>query len=221
MKYDSVLEDQGKRGTTMEKDFAREIESRREQIRTVGSQMEQARKDFTLGVTPFVATWIETIARQYIERNPEKALKMGKERLSQLKGKVKLLCSEAESICQEIFSNNDFWPETRELITQNQLGVKLIFGRLGTLLEAFELVKTKAQTEGDEENWTQYDNSDNRREFDGTTVYPHSIELPDGMKKLLEEYRNSFQRKEALQAEILGLELEKLQLQATSLWDSL
>lgn len=205
----------------MEKDFAKEVASRREQIQAIGTQMEKMRGDFIHGVSPFVRQWIETIARQYIERNPEKALKLGKERLPLLKNKVKKLCDDAASICEGIFTNHEFWPETRELITQNQLGLKTVFGKLGTLLEEFELVKTKAQTEGDQEQWNQYDSSGNRREFDGTAVYPHSIELPENMKKLLEEYRNSFQRKDALNAEILGLEFEKLQLQATNLWDSI
>lgn len=205
----------------MEKDFAKEIESRREQIQAVCDQMESLKTEFTKGVSPFVKHWIETIARQYIERNPEKALQLGKERLTLLKRDVKKLSEESESICGEIFSNKDFWPETRELITQNQLGVKMVFGKLGTLLEAFELVKSQAQTEGDREPWSQYDRSGNRREFDGTAVYPHSIELPDSVKKLLEEYRNCFQRKESLIREIEGLEFEKLQVQATNLWDSL
>lgn len=205
----------------MEKDFAKEVQSRRDQIQALGSHMEEVKSDFIHAISPFVKQWIETIARQYIERNPEKALKLGKERLPLLKSKVKKLCEDSVSICQGIFSSNEYWPETRELITQNQLGIKMIFGKLGTILEEFELVKTKAQTEGDQEQWNQYDSSGNRREFDGTPVYPHSIELPENMKKLLEEYRNSFQRKDALNAEILGLEFEKLQLEATRLWDSM
>jgi|GEM_PF-4563069 len=205
----------------MEKDYSKEIESKRVLIKTSLSRMEKVRIDFAVGIRPFAKKWIQTIARQYIERNPENALKLGKERLTLLKTRVNKLCEDVESICKEVFSSDEFWPETRELGSQNQLGIRIVLGKLGIILEEFAFVKTKAQTEGDQESWNQYDGSGNRREFDGTTVYPHSIEIPDEMKNLLEEYRNLIQRKDNLIGEIKSLEFEKLQIQATKLWDSI
>jgi len=205
----------------MSKDQSKEIESKRALIATTIGKMQKLRNDFTHGIKPFAKQWIQTIARQYIERNPEAVLKLGKERLSLLKNGVNKLCGDIESICTDVFSSEEFWPETRELLTKNQLGIKIVLGKLGTILEEFGLVKTKSQTEGDQESWNQYDSAGNRREFDGTPVYPHSIEIPDEIKNLLEEYRMLVQTKTTLTAEIKNLEFEKLQAQATALWDSI
>lgn len=205
----------------MPKDYSKEIESKRVLITTTISQMKKLRNDFIIGIEPFAKKWIYTIARQYIERNPEKALKLGKERLTLLKFSVNKLGEDIKSVCNDVFSSEKFWPETRELVTQNQLGIKIILGKLGTILEEFGFVKTKTQTEGDQESWNQYDSDGNRREFDGTTVYPHSIEIPDEIKNLLEDYRKVVQTKNDLLAEIKKLEFENLQTQATTLWDSI
>lgn len=205
----------------MAKDYSKEIESKRVLIATTISKMNKLRNDFIIEIEPFAIQWIYTIARQYIERNPEIALKLGKERLILLKKNVQKLAEDIKSICIDVFSNDKFWPETRELITQNQLGIKIILGKLGTILEEFGFVKTKAQTEGDKESWNQYDSDGNRREFDGTTIYPHSIEIPSEIKNLLEDYRKLIQTKNTLMAEIKNLEFENLQTQATTLWDSI
>ena len=205
----------------MSKDYSKEIESKKVSITTAIDQMKKLRNDFIIGIKPFARKWIQTIVRQYIERNPEKALTLGKERLTLLKANTNKLREDIESICNDVFSSEEFWPETRELITQNQLGIKIILGKLGTILEKFGFVKTKAQTEGDLESWNQYDSAGNRREFDGTTVYPHSIDIPDELKNLLEDYRKLIQKKNTLASEIKNLEFEKLQTQATTLWDSI
>jgi hypothetical protein len=205
----------------MEKDYAKEIEARKILIDSSFSQMKKVRVAFATGIVPFAKRWIQMIARQYVERNPEIALKLGREKLAQLKARTARLCEDIEGICQEVFGSEEFWPETRELVTQNQLGIKIVLGKLGIILEEFGFVKTKAQTEGDQESWNQYDTSGNRREFDGTTIYPHSIEIPVEMKDLVEEYRKLIQRKDSLKEEIKQLEFEKLQLEATKLWDSI
>jgi hypothetical protein len=203
------------------RDFLAEKEKRQVEIRDTIAQMEKMREDFSLEIQPFVRKWIQTIARQYVERNPEKALKLGLEKMTLLKNEVNQLCENVDPICREIFSNQEFWPETRELITQNQLGIRLILGRLGTILEQFDLVKTQAQTEKGHEAWSQYDCAGDRREFDGTPVYPHAIEIPEKLVAKLEEYRVMVRRKEELGKEIKGLDHEELQIQATQMWDSI
>ena len=205
----------------MEKDFAKEIEAKKVLIQESLAEMKQARTDFVKGIVPFADKWIRKIARQYIERNPERALKLGKESLSLLKTKVAKLCSDIESICGDVFSSDEYWPETRELLQKNQLGIRIVFGKLGTILEEFGFVKTQSQTEKSQESWNQYDSSGNRREFDGTPVYPHSIELPDDLRDVLEEYRKTILRKDSMLEDIKRLELETLQAQATTLWDSI
>lgn len=205
----------------MEKDFLQEIESRRGMITTIDSQMKQVRSDFVVGIRPFAQNWLQTIARQAIERNPRQALDLGKDRLAALKTKVNELCDGLEPICREVFASDTFWPETRELVTQNQLGVRIVLGKLGIILEEFGFVKTQAQTDKDQEAWHHYDCSGDRREFDGTPVYPHTVDLPAELKILLEEYLILIRKKDNLREDINRLEFEKLQVQATRLWDSL
>ncbi|NLI78304.1 MAG: hypothetical protein GX442_17945 [Candidatus Riflebacteria bacterium] len=205
----------------MDKDFAKEIESRKSLIGAIGTQMEKVRADFIEGIRPFVQEWLQAIARQYVERSPQRALQLGKERLTLLKARVHQLCEEAGAVSREVFSKEAFWPESRELVTQNQLGIRVVFGKLGSILQEFGFVKTKAQTEEDLESWDQYDCSGDRREFDGTPVYPHSVELPGAMKILLEEYQILIRKKSNLREEIKRLEFEALQAQATRLWDDI
>jgi hypothetical protein len=209
------------RGAIMERDFPKEIEAIRQQIDDAVHKMQEIQNEFTAKIQPFVKKWIHAIARQYIARNPEKALMMGRDKLAALKEKVSTLSAAVESLCQETFRNKAFWPETRDLMTQNQLGIRMILGKLGTILEEFEFVKTKEQTEKDQESWNQYDSTGDRREFDGTLVYPHSIELPHELQHLLEEYRGLITRKDILAGDIKNLEFEKLKVQATTLWDSI
>jgi len=209
-----------KKGRSMEKDFAREIEARKALIASTCEQMAKMRADFTMGLEPFARNWIETIARQYVERNPAKTLELGMERLALLKARVHQLCEGVDRICQEVFSNESFWPETRDLAPQNQLGVRIILGKLGMILEEFGYVKTKAQTELDHESWTQYDSAGDRRQFDGTPIYPHAVELPDALVILLEEYRILMRKKEILLEEIKGLDFEAMKIKAVAMWDS-
>jgi hypothetical protein len=205
----------------MEKTPELEIESRREQIQENLLRLQEIKQEFITSVVPFLETWIQDITRQYIERNPEKSLQLGLEGLTAVKTRVKALCKTIKTLCDEIFSPDEFWPENRNLLAQNQLGLRTILGKLGVILEECGLVRSKAQTEEAKESWNQYDKSGNRREFDGTLIYPHAVELPNDTKNLLEEYRSLIQRQTALTEEIRQFEFAQLQKQAIQIWDSI
>ncbi len=166
----------------MEKTPELEIESRQSQIRENLVRLQEIKQEFIASVVPFLETWIQNITRQYIERNPEQSLQLGLEGMIAVKKRVKVLCGSIKTLCNEIFSPDEFWPENRNLLAQNQLGLRTILGKLGIILEECGLVKSKAQTEEAKESWNQYDKSGNRREFDGTLIYPHAVELPNETK---------------------------------------
>ena len=199
--------------------------------------MQAIRQQFIKATGAFFAIWYNTTARNYIIRDSQNTLNLGKDRLRELKTKLKDLADNAEKYSDEFLSPNSLWwhlsPKNGDnnASVYSQCGSKVPWiidqsirkglGLLGVLLEEFGYnVATKVGSYDDKVSvW----NNKNISPYPTNPVpyYPDSLNWSLDMKDLMKKYNEIYKQAHDAYSNIKRLQKSKLDKQAAELWDSL
>jgi len=189
-------------------------------------QMEVVRKQFAQDTVKFVREWYEKTAREYVDREADITLSLGKEKLAQMKSKVSKLIEDTETIVNQFLSDRKLW---WHLVEDNELfylsssprvhpsfldkNIRLALGKLGVTLEEFGYVKTKSPTLTEVGIWCEYPN--------GRPYYPYGIDWPETMQNTINKYSELCEKAKGKRGEIDCSIARKNEHHARNLWDSI
>ena len=71
--------------------------------------MEEIRSQFVHATAAFASKWFNETTKNYVTSNTENTIKLGKEKIKEIKAKVKALTSQASQISSEVLSNEKLW----------------------------------------------------------------------------------------------------------------
>jgi hypothetical protein len=212
------------------------ITSEQEKLEKYKTEMETIRQQFIKVTAAFFANWYNVTLRNHIIRGSQNTLIQGKDRLSQLKVKLKHLTDDAEKCANSFLSAPSLWwhlsPKEGDdnVSAYSQYGSKCPkiidqpirkgLGKLGVLLEEYGYnVATKGGTYDDEVSvW----NNKNVSPYPTNPVpyFPDSLDWSLEMKDLMKRYNEVYKRAYEAYSNIKHLEQSKINKQATDLWDS-
>lgn len=217
----------------MVENFDNLIKQKQAELESLKPQMEEIRRQFTLDSAKFVSEWYKKTTEIYIERDADKTINLGKEKLGKMKAKVLKLVESAEAIIDEIFSNQKLWWHLVEddNFFYSYYGnrapdildkpIRLALGKLGVILEEFGYVKTKSTGSREHDVWSEWDPSGNYHLSDGRPYYPYSVDWSETMQNTIMRYNELHGQAKRIRQEIDNLRREKKKHQAKNLWDSI
>ena len=199
--------------------------------------MQAIRQQFIKTTGAFFAIWYNSTARNYIIRDSQNTLSLGKDRLIELKTKLKVLTDNAEKFSDEFLSPNSLWWHLSPKDGDNNVSVYSQYGSrvpwiidqsirkglglLGVLLEEFGYnVATKVGSYDDKVSvW----NNKNISPYPTNPVpyYPDSLNWSSDMKDLMKKYNEIYKQAHDAYSNIKRLQQSKVDKQAAELWDSL
>ncbi len=211
----------------MTESFDKAIESRETELNALIAKMEEIRAQFVKVALDFVLKWIDATARRYVLSDTDNTLKLGREKISEMKGKVKTLMSQVPQITNEVLSDKELWwhlsPKKMdtgspyEYYTPNRdpdlvdKGVRRIIGRLGSILSEYGFLRQG-------ENWFEQGSS-----YYGQNpmpCYPYGLDWSQDMRTIMKQYNEVYKQTYAKYKEIIDLKAQKKTKQATDLWES-
>lgn len=190
----------------MSKDFDELITQKQEELNSLKSQMEEVRQQFIQDSARFIREWYEQTARYYVKsKGAEITIRLGKDKLKQMKAKVLELMENAEAIANKVLSDPKLWWHLveGEDLSYSYFGfnppyilnkaVSLALGKLGVVLEELGY---------------------------GQPYHPFGIGWSEEMQNTVKRYWRSHQQAKSKLTEIDSLRKEKKEQQAQNLWDS-
>jgi hypothetical protein len=199
--------------------------------------MQAVRQQFIKVTGAFFAIWYNLTVRNYVIRDSQNTLSLGKDRLIQLKAKLKVLIANAEKSSNNFLSANSLWWHLSPKNGDNDVSVYSLYGSkvpeiidqpirkglgiLGVLLEEFGYnVATKVGSYDDKVSvW----NNKNVSPYPTNPVpyYPDSLDWSSDMKDLMKKYNELYKQAHEAYSNIKRLQQSKVDKQAAELWDSL
>jgi hypothetical protein len=197
-------------------------------------RMEELRLLFVDQVVKFAAQWFEDTAQFYVLKRSEITLNMGKERLSEMKTRVKMLVKNSGKIIKETLSDTKLWWHKEphkdvSLFQYEQIEKKFpelldkpirqALGNLGIILEEFGYGVTVGgtHTKPAPEYWFIYPEGPD----DAPSPYfPHLLEWSEEMQRTMMRYNELYKQALRLFMEIHKLKEEKERRKAHELWAS-
>jgi len=198
--------------------------------------MQTVHQQFIKVTGDFFAIWYNLTARQYVIEGSQNTLSLGKEKLTQLKIKLKDLVGNSEKCANDFLSSNSLWwhlsPNNEKISASAyaQYGSKVPeiinqpirkgLGILGVLLEEYGYnVTTKG---GNYEDEISVWNSKNVGPYSNNPVpfYPDSLDWSAEMKDLMKKYNEIYKQAREANSNIKRLQQLKLAKLATNLWES-
>ena len=213
------------------------ISNEQEKLEKHKTEMQAVRQQFIKATGVFFMVWYNSTARNYVIRDSQNTLSLGKDRLKQLKVKLKDLTNNAEKLSNDFLSANSLWwhlspkDEDNNVSVYSQYGSKVPeiidqpirkgLGILGILLEEFGYnVATKTGSYDDEVSvW----NNKNISPYPTNPVpyYPDSLDWSSDMKDLMKKYNEIYKQAQDAYSNMRRLQQSKVDKQAADLWDSL
>jgi hypothetical protein len=197
-------------------------------------RMDELRSLFVDQVVTLAAKWFEDTAQFYVLKRSEVTLNMGKERLAEMKAKVKMLVKNSGKIVKEALSDNKFWwhkepHKDSSLFQYEQMEKKFpelldkpirqALGHLGVILEEFGYGVTVVSTHSKPcpEYWFIYPEGPD----DAPSPYfPHLLDWSEEMQRTMRRYNELYKQALRLFIEIHKLKEEKERRKAIELWNS-
>ncbi len=207
------------------------------ELQSLVLEMEAIRHQFAEASAVFVAQWLNETAKRYVCEDSQNTLRLGRERLSSMKCKLKNLTDNAERIVNEVFSDQSLWwhlaPKDEDensspyvqqgnncpIIIDNP--IRKALGKLGVILEENGYrVTTKAG--GSAGNDVSVWNNKNVSPYpiNPMPYYPNSFEWSKDMKDLMKRYNEIYRKAYDAYLDIKRLPQSRLHKQAAELWDS-
>ncbi|XHH10108.1 MAG: hypothetical protein ACFCUE_05605 [Candidatus Bathyarchaeia archaeon] len=190
------------------------------------AEMEKIRIQFIDTTTVFASNWFEETTKKYVTSDTENTLKLGKEKVGEIKAKVRALASQASQYCCEALSDKELWwhlslkemgllspycclgNKDPEIVNK---GVRRVVGKLGTVLSEYGFLRH-------EDNWFEHGS----KGFGKTPIpyYPYGLSWSQEMRTTMKQYNDIYKQAYAKYKEILNLKAQKHALQAIEIWNS-
>jgi hypothetical protein len=212
------------------------ISNEQEKLAKYQIEMQTVRQSFMKATIVFFTNWYESSARHYVTSESQNTISLGKEKLVELKVKLKDITDNAEKYVNEFLSADSLWWQSSLKDGDNfvspysQYGSKCPeiidhpirkgLGKLGVLLEEYGYnVATKAGSYDDEVSvW----NNKNVSPYPSNPVpyFPDSLEWSSDMKVLMKRYDELCKQAHEAISNIKRFEQSKIDKLAADLWDS-
>ncbi len=212
------------------------ISNQQEKLVKYKIEMQTVRQLFMKATSVFFANWCESAARHYIISESQNTIRLGKDKLIQLKVKLKDIIDNSEKNVNELLSADSLWWQSslkegdNFVSAYSQYGSKCPekidhpirkgLGKLGVLLEEYGYnVATKAGSYGVEISvW----NNKNVSPYPSNPVpyFPDSLEWSSDMKVLMKRYDELCKQANEAISNIKRFEQSKIDKLAADLWDS-
>jgi len=197
-------------------------------------RMDELRLLFVDQVVTLAAKWFEDTAQFYVLKRSEVTLNMGKERLFEMKTRVKMLVKNSGKIVKEALSDPKFWWHKEphkdvSLFQYEQIEKKFpelldkpirrALGHLGVIFEEFGYGVTVVSTHSkpSPEYWFIYPEGPDDAPI---PYFPHLLVWSEEMQRTIMRYNELYKQALGLFIEILKLKEEKERRKAHELWDS-
>ena len=200
-------------------------------------EMEEIRKRFIEASAVFIANWYNTTAKNHVFKDPQNTLRLGRDKLSSMKIKLKSLMDDSKKIADEFLDERSLWWHFAPKIENNnnslylQSGnkcpeiidkpIRKALGKLGLILEEYGYnINTKGGNSGDDVSvW----NNKNVSPYPSNPVpyYPDSCDWSKEMRDLLKNYNEIYKKAYSAFSDINLLKQSKIDRQAADLWDSI
>jgi hypothetical protein len=218
----------------MSEDLDLLIQNKETELDPLLLRMDELRLLFVDQVVMFAAKWFEDTAQFYVLKRSEVTLNMGKERLFEMKTRVKMLVKNSGKMVKEALSDTKFWWHKEphkdvSLFQYEQIEKKFpelldkpirqALGHLGVILEEFgygvSVVSTHSKPSP--EYWFIYPEGPD----DAPSPYfPHLLVWSEEMQRTIMRYNELYKQALGLFIEIYKLKEEKERRKAHELWDS-
>jgi len=220
----------------MAEKYDSQIAAKQKELETYKQDLEAIKQQFIKDSSAFVANWYEETAKSYVISESANTLKIGKERLSEMKLRVSELKAKAEKIVNEILSNPSLWwhlsPESKEISNYpyeqydvNRMPeildkpLRRALGLLGAILGDYGYnVTTKISYSISPVSWL--DTSIYTYGKPPVLFYPNAFACSNEMFLTLKRYNETYKKAFSAYHEVRRLQLEKQNLQASALWGS-
>jgi len=218
----------------MSEDLDLLIQNKKTELDPLLLRMDELRSLFVDQVVTLAAKWFEDTAQFYVLKKSEVTLNMGKERLSEMKARVKMLVKNSGKIVKDALSNSKFWwhkepHKDASLFQYEQMEKKFpelldkpirqALGHLGVILEEFGYGVTVVSTHSKPcpEYWFIYPEDPD----DAPSPYfPHLLDWSEEMQRTIRRYNELYKQALRLFIEIHKLKEEKERRKAIELWNS-
>lgn len=210
----------------MTENFDLTIKIRENELADLIDKMEEIRIQFINAAAAFAANWFEDTAKKYVTSDTENTLKLGKEKIGEIKTKVRGLASQASTFCGEALSSKELWwhlsqkemgalspyscsgNKDPEIVNK---GVRRVVGRLGTVLSEYGFLNH-------EDSW--FEQGATRYGQKPVAYYPYGLSWSQEMRSIMKQYNEVYKLAYAKYKEITDLKAQKLTRQAIELWNS-
>jgi hypothetical protein len=200
-------------------------------------EMEEIRKQFIEASATFIANWYSLTARNYVFKDSQNTLRLGRDKLVSMKIKLKMLTDDSKKIAKEFLNERSLWWHFAPKIENNntfpyqQCGhkcpeiidkpIRKALGKLGIILEEYGYnINTKGGNSGEDVSvW----NNKNVSPYPTNPVpyYPDSCDWSKEMRDLMKSYDEIYKKAYSEFSGIKLLNQSKLDKQAAELWDSI
>jgi hypothetical protein len=210
----------------MTENFDSTIKSHETELADLIAKMEEIRVQFINATAVFASNWFDDTAKKYVTSDTENTLKLGKEKIGEIKSKVREMASQASQFCCEALSDKELWwhmslkemgvlspyccsgNKDPEIVNK---GVRRIVGRLGSVLCEYGFLTH-------EDSWFEHGSLRNGQK--PVPYYPYGLGWSQEMRAIMKQYNEMYKQAYAEYKEIKALKAQKQTKIAIEIWNS-
>jgi len=220
----------------MTESFDIEIANKQTDLEALKSEMETIRQQFIKSTAFLIAQWYNETTTQHVSSNSGNTIKLGREKLSTMKAKIKELVDSADKIASDFLSEPSLWwhltpkdVERYSLSPYEQRGcrypevidkqIRRALGKLGVVFEEFGYgITTKGYPSATD--FSVWNESHLHPYADPKPYYPYRFDWSNDMQNLMKKYNEVYKKALDVYSTINSLQLSKQTKQASDLWKS-
>jgi len=208
--------------------FDKEIGELITQLNAIRNQMEPQSRKIIKAIIAFAIDWSENKVREAIGNNPDRAISLGKEGLSQVKADLNRLKESMRQLAEDEFLQDNYWTHRRACVDtpENEYdiyvvrygtktsapalfneGLKLLLGNTGKILFHYGFDQPSAQGG----YWTQA--------ADGRIRYAIGFDITEDLRDVLEKYGELASEFSKIHSRLGETKLAKSKAEADDLWN--
>jgi hypothetical protein len=210
----------------MTENFDSTIKSHQTQLADLIAKMETIRIQFIDATATFASNWFDETAKKYVTSDTENTLLLGKEKIGEIKTKVRALASQAsQSSCQALSDKELWWhlslketgvlspyccsgSKDPEIVNK---GVRKVVGMLGPVLSEYGFLRH-------EDSWFEHGSTYYGQKL--VPYYPYGLSWSPEMRTVMKQYNDTYKLAYAKYKEIVALKAQKQTWQAIEIWNS-
>ncbi|MGD6933972.1 MAG: hypothetical protein ACQCN5_07195 [Candidatus Bathyarchaeia archaeon] len=210
----------------MTENFDSTIKSHEIELADLIEKMEEIRIQFIDATAVFASNWFDDTTRKYVTSDTENTLKLGKEKIGELKAKVRKLSSQASQFSEEALSTKELWwhlslkemgvlspyccSGNRDPEIVNK-GVRRVVGKLGPILSEYGFLRH-------EDCWLEHTSKCHGQKV--IPYYPYGLIWSQEMRSIMKQYSEIYKQAYTKYKEIVNLKVQKQTEQAIEIWNS-